>query len=126
MRLIYYVFFFFTAIFITVEWLRSINATVPDWVYFYLTDFLCMPVVLTICLKAVHLVKKDNKITIALYPILALTAVYSLYFELILPRISERYTADFLDVLMYFTGSLLFYFLQDISFGKTSEKNKAA
>lgn len=85
-----------------------------------------MPVVFTICLKVVHFITGDASIKIGLFPILVLTLLYSIYFEIFLPQINARYTADVLDVGMYFSGSLLFYFLQESSFTKTSKTNKAA
>ena len=82
------------------------------WVKSYVNDFLCMPIVLSICLKTVHLIKKDNSIRLDLFTILSLTTFYAVYFEWYLPQVETRYTADWIDVMMYVTGALLFYFLQ--------------
>lgn len=84
----------------------------PRWVRFYVNDLLCMPVVLSICLKMVHFIKQDNSIRLPLLLILLLTSLYSVYFEYYLPLVEPRYTADWLDVVMYFSGALLFYWLQ--------------
>lgn len=84
----------------------------PRWVRFYVNDFLCMPVVLTISLKAVHFLKKDNSIRLPLLLILTLTSIYAVYFEYYMPLVEPRYTADWLDVVMYFSGAMLFYWLQ--------------
>jgi len=71
-----------------------------------------MPIVLTICLHVVHFIKKDATLRLSLFTTLSLTALYTIYFEIYLPPIEPRYTADFLDVIMYLSGSLIFYFLQ--------------
>lgn len=88
------------------------KVNLPEWVTSYLNDFLCMPVVLTICLTAVHLIKKDKSIRLDLFTIISLTSFYAVFFEWYLPKVEPRYTADWLDVVMYFSGALLFYYLQ--------------
>ncbi|MCM4159718.1 hypothetical protein DHB64_07405 [Antarcticibacterium sp. W02-3] len=55
---------------------------------------------------------RDRRIRLSLFSILSLTAMYALYFEVYLPKVEPRYTADVMDVMMYTAGSLLFYFLQ--------------
>jgi len=71
-----------------------------------------MPVVLTICLKVVHLIKKDNSLKLPLTLVLTLTSIYAVYFEYYMPEVEPRYTGDWLDVIMYFAGALIFYLLQ--------------
>lgn len=72
-----------------------------------------MPIILTICLVGVQFIKKDKFIRISLFTAFSLASFYSLYFEVILPLIMERYTADIYDVFLYFTGALVFYLLQE-------------
>ena len=98
--------------FLSVLSLLYYGVSLPGWVTSYLNDFLCMPIVLTICLKAVHLIKKDKSIRLDLFTIVSLTTFYAVYFEWYLPKVESRYTADYMDVVMYFTGALLFYYLQ--------------
>ncbi len=95
----------------------------PTWITSYVNDFLCMPVVLTICLKIVHFIKKDTTIPLPLLPILTLTSFYAIYFEWYLPQVETRYTADWIDVIIYFSGALLFYSLQLISTKKAPKKD---
>jgi hypothetical protein len=106
--------FFFAAVLISlcIQITTYYQIQLPAFVRFYLNDFLCMPIVFTICLKAVHLIKKDNSIRLPLAIIVTLTSLYAIYFELYLPGVTTRYTADLLDVVMYFAGAILFYFLQ--------------
>lgn len=99
-------------IFLSILILKHFEISMPTWVRFYVNDFLCMPVVLTISLKAVQLIKKDRSIRLPLLLVLLLTSFYSLYFEYYLPMVEPRYTGDWLDVVMYFSGALVFYWLE--------------
>lgn len=112
MRILYGVFFLFIAVFLAIQAALYLEVPLPSWVVGYVNDFLCMPIVLTICLKAAQLVTRNKILMLPLLPILTLTTFYAVYFELYLPKVNPRYTADFLDVVMYFSGSFLFYFLQ--------------
>ena len=107
------IFFLFAVfIFLSILSLLYFKVNLPEWVTSYGNDFLCMPIVFSICLKAVHLIKKDQSIRLDLVTIITLTTFYAVYFEWYLPKVEPRYTADWLDVVMYFTGALLFYYLQ--------------
>lgn len=118
-----YIFFLFAVfIFLSILSLLYFNMNLPEWVTSYVNDFLCMPIVLTICLKAVHIIKKDKSTRLDLFTIASLTTFYSVYFEWYLPQVEPRYTADWLDVVMYFTGALVFYYLQH---QKENETEKA-
>ncbi len=112
MKILHYVIIFFLLIFIGIQLFSYFEVALPNWVRFYVNDFLCMPIVLTICLRAVHIIKRDTTIRLSLFTTLSLTVLYAVYFEIYLPRVEPRYTADILDVVMYLSGSLIFYFLQ--------------
>lgn len=114
MRILYLSFIIFTLTFFAFETLILLNVPVPQWMTSYLNDLLCMPIVFTICLKAVHQIKNDTSSRLNLPLILSLTTFYALYFEVLLPKISQRYTGDLLDVVIYFFGAALFYFIQQI------------
>lgn len=108
--------FFFNAVFIFLGIsILAAKVNLPNWITSYVNDFLCMPVVLTVCLKTVQYIKKDNAVLLPLLPILTLTSFYSIFFEWYMPQVETRYTADWVDVIMYFSGALLFYSLQFIS-----------
>ncbi|WP_405198075.1 hypothetical protein [Christiangramia sp. LLG6405-1] len=112
MRLLNITFILFVLIFILFEALKFTGANFPEWTTSYLNDFLCMPIILTICLKMAHYLTKDRSIKISIAQALALTCFYAIYFELILPQFVERYTADLFDVILYFSGAILFLILQ--------------
>ncbi len=113
MKKVSYLFVIFLTLFIAGEIFSYLNIYQPRWIKNYLNDLLCMPIVLGICLKVLHFIKKDRSIRISLFSALSLAAFYSLYFEVILPRFMERYTADIFDTVLYFTGALLFFFMQE-------------
>ncbi|SFF74015.1 hypothetical protein SAMN04488033_10740 [Salegentibacter agarivorans] len=74
-----------------------------------------MPIVLSICLYTVQLLKKDKTLRLNLITVLSVFVMYAIYFEVILPPLHWRYTADIIDVLLYLIGSFLFYFLQKLT-----------
>lgn len=88
---------------------KQFQLSLPYWISFYFYDFLCMPIVFTIILALLRFVKKDSDIKIPLFAIVSLTAYYAWFFEWLMPKYDTRYTGDWLDVLMYFLGSALFY-----------------
>jgi len=115
MKFLHICFFIFVSLFIGFEVSKYAGHDFPGWMTSYFNDFLCMPIVLIICLKVVHLLKHDERIRISLPLILLLTTFYAIYFELILPQFLIRYTADPVDAIVYFSGSMLFFALQKVS-----------
>ncbi|HLS29519.1 MAG TPA: hypothetical protein VK021_01540 [Flavobacteriaceae bacterium] len=99
-------------LFLTVEGMRFFSIAAPNWMFHYLNDFLVIPIVGLICLYVVWWLKKDRTIRLDIFSIATLVVIYSLYFEVYLPKYSERYTADILDVVCYASGGVVFYFLQ--------------
>ena len=71
-----------------------------------------MPVVLGICLFLIRRFNKKKQLKISLFSCLSLAALYSVYFEIYLPKVTQRYTADPVDALLYFIGAIVFYLLQ--------------
>ncbi|GHA40023.1 hypothetical protein GCM10007103_21830 [Salinimicrobium marinum] len=113
MNRIFISFAFFIVAFLIIQFHQFLNISLPDWILFYGKDFICLPIVLTVCLLAMQFLKKDHSIRLDLFTVLSMAAFYAFYFELYLPKVKVRYTADFTDVVMYFLGALLFYFLQE-------------
>lgn len=92
----------------------------PQFFSSYLNDLLCLPVVLGFCLFLIRKFSKKNRLKISLFSCLSLAALYSVYFEIYLPQVTERYTADPVDALLYFIGAFVFYLLQE----KTIQNSK--
>ena len=79
-------------------------------VHSYLDDLVCFPIVLTLGLAAYRFFKPDYRLTI--WHMMPVLLVYSVYFEVYLPSVSEIATADVFDVIMYFCGLTVFgYFI---------------
>jgi len=105
-------FIIFSGIFLIVYFLQCIHFPLPSLINNYLNDFLCMPIVLTLCLAFVRFIKKNPGIQLSVFVIFSVTIYYSVYFEYYLPKVNARYTADPIDVLLYFAGAFIFYLLQ--------------
>lgn len=100
--------------FIGVQSLKFFSFTNQNWIFHYLNDFLVIPMVATLSLHAVRLIKKDNKIRLNIFTIISLVALFSVVFEFYLPKQSYRYTGDIWDVACYILGGLVFFILQKI------------
>lgn len=106
--LIWLIFATATAVYI----LQQLNVALPSLINNYLNNLLCMPVVLTLCLVVLQLIKKNYRLTIPIFVIASITVYYIVYFEWFLPKITERYTADPLDAVLYVIGAIAFYVMQ--------------
>lgn len=101
-------------VFLCVQSLKSFLVPGPNWIFHHLNDFLAIPIVAILCLHGVWFIKKDNNIRLNIFTILSLVALFSFIFEYYLPQQSYRYTGDVWDVVCYFLGGAVFYFLQKI------------
>lgn len=90
----------------------KLKIALPKIVQFYVNDFLIIPIVLTLCLLVIRWLRNDKNYVIPLRFILYLCVLYSVFFEWYLPKIHPRYTADIIDVLLYFLGGFVFCLLQ--------------
>ena len=84
----------------------------PKLIRFYVNDFLIIPIVLCSSLFVIRKLKNDKKLALSLLQILYVCVLYAVIFEYWLPKFHERYTADIIDVVLYFLSGILFYFLQ--------------
>jgi hypothetical protein len=87
----------------------------PDFLNHYLADLVCMPIILTFCLIGVRWVKRLPLFRLSWGMILSMTLFYALLFEGLLPLKSNHHTGDFIDVIMYFLGALMYGWLVPIS-----------
>ena len=97
--------------------LQKAQRPLPQWVNNYWNDLLCIPLVLGALTYSIRWLKKDDKFQFSLGFVIVLSSYYAIYFEYYLPKNNSRYTSDWIDVLLYFSGGLLFYLFQ-----KTSNK----
>ncbi len=102
------------ALYVLIRLLRKNNYPLPHWINGHLTDLICLPIVLLTCLALVRILKRDSTIEIKPWLIALICVEYGLIFEWILPQKSPIYIADWIDVVMYFLGGLIFFFIQPI------------
>lgn len=92
----------------TVYMMQRINVPLPVLINNHLNDFLCMPVVLKLCLHAAQYIKSDQHMQLPILLSVALTLLFILFFEFLLPKTNLRYTGDFLDSIAYTAGLVFF------------------
>ncbi|WP_310992038.1 hypothetical protein [Aequorivita marina] len=114
LKLLHAAVFLFLLVFLGVQGLKYFSLAKPNWVFHHLNDFLAIPIVATLCLHGVWLLKKDRTIRLDVFTILSLVVFFSIAFEYYLPQQSYRYTGDVWDVVSYFLGGAVFYVLQQI------------
>lgn len=124
MKNINLLFFISLGIFLLNLFLLSLPVQMPGFFSSYLNDLLCMPVVLYICLFLIRKFSKREDLKISLFSAFSLAALYSVYFEVYLPEVTERYTSDIVDVLMYFTGAVIFWLVQETDTPKRLQPEK--
>lgn len=93
--------------------MQKLNVSLPKFVNNYVNDLLCMPLVLGLLTFLIRYFKKDKYFSFPLAFVLLLATYYSIYFEYYLPKINPRYTADWIDVLLYFFSSIAFFIIQN-------------
>ncbi|MBE7628873.1 hypothetical protein [Tenacibaculum piscium] len=95
----------------------------PEIINFYVNDFLIIPIVLTISLYVLRWSKNDKKYQLPLWIILYCSGLYAVIFEYFLPKTHPRYTADSVDVFLYFLSGFLFFMLQKIDENNLKKNN---
>ncbi len=96
-------------LYMSVYFARFVGFILPEIINSYLTDILCMPLVLSLSCLIVRRIKMDPMIKLTFGQIMGMTIFYAWYFEWFLPQRSISYTADWVDVICYFLGSIIFW-----------------
>jgi len=80
----------------------------------YFDDAFAIPVIANLGLwfQRVFIIK-NNYYVLAPWHVIFIVFYVSLVFEGILPLYSKTYTADLIDILLYITGGLFFYFVMN-------------
>jgi hypothetical protein len=80
-------------------------------VHAYMDDLFCIPFVLTPTLYLMRrFIFNNGNYTLGKLQIAAAVVYCTVLFELILPQLSLKYTADVLDVVCYILGAILFHY----------------
>lgn len=80
----------------------------PVWFSSYLSDLFALPLILSFTLIILRKVKNLPEYLLNRKMIVFVVCYVGVVFEVLLPQFSSRYTADFLDAIMYGVGGLLF------------------
>ena len=101
---------YFALVYFVLQW-GHLRQEMPSFFAHHLTDVLCLPLVLGVVL-AVHRQRLGAPSwRLPRWHGLSAVLIYSIYFELILPRLDGRATGDPLDGLSYLAGWFLFEWL---------------
>ena len=93
------------------QYVEKIQNIFIPYIHSYLDDLLAMPVILGISLQLFRwLYRSQASFVFTTFQIFVGTAYTSFIFEVLLPRWSDRYTADLWDVICYGIGAVYFYF----------------
>jgi len=90
--------------------MQRLNYPLPTLINNYVNDLLCLPLLLATMEFIIKRLKKDKYFKFPIGFVIFLASYYSIYFEYYLPTVNARYTADWIDVILYFVGGLTFYF----------------
>ena len=90
--------------------MQRLGLQLPAIINNYVNDLLCLPLLLGVMNYIIRFLKKEQSYVFPIGFILFLASYYSVYFELYLPTVNARYTADWIDVYLYFSGGLGYYF----------------
>ena len=97
---------------LTIYVLQRLSIPVPSLINNYVNDFLCLPLLLGGMTFFIWRIKKDYLFEFSFIFVLFLACYYAVYFEYYLPKVNSRYTSDWIDVVLYFSGGVAFYFIQ--------------
>lgn len=115
-------FFFMLLVYVGIHIGRMGRYTLPQFVNNYVTDLICMPVILSMCLVGVRIIKKRPSYKLNFIMIYGMTSFYAFYFEYYLPKNSLKYTADIWDVVMYFSGATFFLLTYQKAYHQSKDK----
>jgi hypothetical protein len=101
---------------VTIYFMQRLQLPLPALINNYVNDLLCLPLVLGAITYVIRSLKKDASFELPIGFIVVLAGFYSFYFECYLPQFNSRYTADFIDVILYFTAGFAFFFRDKIRF----------
>ncbi len=102
-------FLFFCLLWMMVFSLQKFGIDLPDLLQFYFLDLIAIPVLATLGLAFLKITEANDHIILKKWQLLFIVVATSIAFEIIWPIYNERYTADWVDVLLYTIGGLFFW-----------------
>ena len=100
------------ALYLLIRILRLFEIHIPEILNSHLTDFLFMPILLTVSLIGVRVIKRNKLINLTIGMIFVSTVFVSFMFEIFMPSRSSLFIKDYWDVVAYIIGALFFYIVQ--------------
>jgi hypothetical protein len=88
----------------TIYVMQRLSLPLPAVVNNYVNDLLCLPLLRDDLCNPTF--KKDNSFTFSIGFVVFWPAIILFYFEYYLPEVNPRYTADWIDVILYFQADL--------------------
>lgn len=89
---------------------RLLHMALP-WADSYLDSLLAMPVILTLWLaERQWLFKRGNNYRLSVLQVFIAVVYIAVIMEALFPKLSPRFTGDWIDVLCYAAGAAIFYF----------------
>ncbi len=80
----------------------------------YLTDAFAIPVIANLGLWFQRvIIYKSNYYVLSVWHVVFVVVYVSVVFEGLLPWLSAKYTADWIDVMLYVVGGIFFYFFMN-------------
>ena len=110
--IIKFYFFVFIFIAIVIYLLQQLQIPLSRFTNNYLNDFLCIPIVLKLGQYLIRYIKSDPYLKIPISLQITVTVLYSVFFEFIVPQFNNRYTSDWLDVVAYFSGLIIYWLME--------------
>ena len=110
-KVLYFIMFFIA---LTIYIMQRLKFTLPVIINNFLNDLLYIPLALGGIEFVIRRLKKDSSFKLPLGFVIFLACSYSFYFEYYLPQVNSRYTADWIDVVLYFVGGIAYFFIGNI------------
>ena len=111
-RKVLYIIMLLTAV--TIYVVQRLQFPLPTIINNYLNDLLYIPLILGTIEFTIRRIKKDSSFKLPFGFVIFLAISYSFYFEYYLPQVNSRYTADWIDVVLYFVGGIAYFFIGNI------------
>ena len=99
-------------LYLLIRILRLFEIHIPEILNSHLTDFLFMPILLTVSLIGVRVIKRNKLINLTIGMIFVSTVFVSFMFEIFMPSRSSLFIKDYWDIVAYGVGALFFYIVQ--------------
>lgn len=93
---------------LTVYVAEKADLPLPSLIRFYLNDLIIVPLTALVARTLIRLFFGNKAFILTFQEVLFIVLFYNIVFECILPLYLQRYTADYIDVMMYALGGALY------------------